>query len=243
MADPIITIRATPEQACDYAAGRFAELLADRGGSVALAGGRTPAALYQLLCIPPHRDRVRWSNIEWFWGDERAVPADHVDSNQRMARAMLLDPLGIPGRCVHPMPAMEADLDRAAYDYEALIRSLVPANGLNVPAFDLILLGMGSDGHTASLFPGTSALNEQNRLVVPNFVASMNAWRMTMTYRLLHAAKHLLFLVTGSAKAAVVKQVLGRTEAGSTLPAAIACRGARGQVEWVLDQSAAALLE
>jgi 6-phosphogluconolactonase len=241
-ANETLLIGSDAAEAARLAASRVVETLALPGDSrsVALAGGSTPAQLYSLLAEPPWRERVPWDSVHWFWGDERIVPPDHSDSNYRMAMEKLLRPLNIPADRIHRMPTDESDLDSAADLYECTIRSVVTAGGSGIPAFDLILLGIGNDGHTASLFPDSQALRESKRLVVPNFAPSQNAWRMTLTFPLLAAARHLLFLVTGSGKAEVMTRILASTiqDDRHELPAAI-LRDASAQITWVLDRDAA----
>lgn len=209
--------------------------------TIALAGGSTPRGLYELLASPRWRNRADWSRVEWFWGDERAVPPDHPDSNYRMAREALLNPLGINAARVHRMPAEVSDLSAAAADYETTIRGLVRPNTQDVPALDLILLGIGPDGHTASLFPGSAGLSERNRLIVAHEVPSLRAWRMTMTYPLLLAARNILFFVTGAAKADILARIRSPEADSLNLPAA-GLRSAAGRVIWVLDAEAARLV-
>lgn len=171
--------------------------------TVALAGGSTPERLYRLLATPQYRDRVQWERVHFFFGDERCVPPDDTQSNYRMAKNALLD--AVPEAQVSRIEGERAPQD-AAVAYEAAVRAAFGAEG--VPRFDLILLGMGPDGHTASLFPHTDALNETTRLVVANRVAKLDTWRLTLTYPVLNAAAHVLFLVGGADKAAAVHAVL-----------------------------------
>lgn len=211
--------------------------------SVALAGGSTPALLYATLAKPPYRECVPWDRVNWFWADERAVPPEHHDSNYRMAMEAMLRPVGVNARLIHRMVA-EGGRDArppesAADEYVQTIQRLLPANASGVPVFDLILLGIGPDGHTASLFPGTAALGETQQLVVANFVPAQNAWRMTMTYPLLMAAHEILFFITGPGKAEIMPRLLG--DPPEELPAA-ALRNVSGRVTWVLDADAARLV-
>jgi 6-phosphogluconolactonase len=222
-------------EAVDLAAEQVALALSAGGPRfVALSGGKTPSVLYETLPRPPWRDRVDWSGIHWFWGDERTVPPDHPDSNYRMARQTLLSPLGVPAERLHRMPADAGDLSAAARQYEQTIRRLVPAGSDGIPVFDLILLGVGHDGHTASLFPGSPALAVRDQLVVSCEVPALRTWRMTMTLPLLQAARRIVFLVTGAEKADIMAQVLGPPAGPGLLPAA-GVRGAAGLVAWVLD--------
>lgn len=209
--------------------------------TIALSGGTTPVTLYAALAQPPYRDRIDWHRVEWFWSDERAVPPDHPDSNYRLAHAKLLKPLGVSGERIHRMPADAEDLSRAACDYEQLIRHIVPANEAGIPLFDLVLLGIGTDGHTASLFPGSTALAEQNRLVLACQMPGSNAWRMTMTYPLLRAARQIVFFATGAGKAPILARIFSQEVVPAELPAA-GLRDADAQVTWILDADAARLV-
>lgn len=201
---------------------------------VAMSGGSTPKRVYPLLLEPSRRDAVDWSRVEFFWGDERAVPPDHPESNFGVAYQMLIAHLPDvrPDR-IHRMPAEAPDIDAAALSYESEIRLAFGARGNEPPAFDLIWLGMGPDGHTASLFPGTLALEEAERWVVGNWVPSQDAWRMTFTSPLLNGGRHVLFVATGADKAKALRAI----RAGdSGLPAAgVSGRG----VLWIVDEAAA----
>src|SRR5438034_5611470 len=164
--------------------------------TVAMAGGSTPRRLYQLLADAPFRSQVDWSKVQFFWGDERGVPPDHKDSNYRMANEALLQKLALPAGQIHRMPAERADRDAAARDYQAEIaRAFGVSPQGEPPVFDLVLLGMGPDGHTASLFPHTEALKDRTRWVVPNYVPKFDAWRLTMTPLILNRAGAVIFLV------------------------------------------------
>ena len=220
-------------------ADRFVELAAaaldERGAfRVALSGGGTPKAVYPLLLEPKRRDAVDWGRVELFWGDERSVPPDHPESNFGVAYGMLISQLPrVRPDHVHRMPAEAEDIDAAAMGYESELRLAFGARGSEPPAFDLIWLGMGPDGHTASLFPGTTALDEQDRWVVGNWVPQQDTWRMTLTFPVLMAARDVLFVVTGPDKADPLRAI--RT-GGSGLPAE---RVAGDQVEWIVDSAAA----
>jgi len=213
----------------------------ERPKTVALAGGATPVTLYTALTHPLYRDQIAWHRIEWFWSDERTVPPDHPDSNYRMANESLLCPLGITQERIHRMPADAGDLSQAARDYEHLIRRLIPASDSGIPVFDLVLLGVGTDGHIASLFPGSAALVEQDRLVVAHEIPGTVIWRMTMTFTLLRAARRILFFVTGTAKSQVLSRIFSPDADPAELPAA-GLRRAAGLVTWVFDADAARLV-
>jgi 6-phosphogluconolactonase len=208
----------------------------DRHGTfyLALTGGSTPLAVCPLLVVPPRVNQLDWSRVEFFFGDERAVPSRHPESNYNLARQALLDylPGVLPGQ-VHRMIGEAADLEAAARAYEAQIARTLAGHPPEPPAFDLIWLGMGPDGHTASLFPGTSALNETTRWVVPNWVPSMDAWRLTLTFPILNAAREVNFVVIGADKAPAVQAVRAGSDA---LPAA---QIDAARTVWLIDQAAA----
>jgi 6-phosphogluconolactonase len=234
-------------------AGAVAEATADRFVSVvgeaierdgiarvALSGGGTPKQVYPLLLEPPRRNALDWSAIEFFWGDERAVPPDDPESNFGVAAAMLLSQIPeIRPERIHRMPAdvPVADLDAAALSYESELRLAFGTRGDDPPRFDLAWLGMGPDGHTASLFPGSDALDEERRWAVANWAPEPKAWRMTLTFPVLRAARLALFVVTGADKA----DALARVRAGDAdMPAA---RVAGDNVAWIVDAAAAAKVE
>ena len=206
---------------------------------VALAGGSTPRRLYALLAAPPYRERVAWNAVEFFWGDERAVPPDHAESNYRMAHDALLSKVDVTPAQVHRMRAESADRDAAARDYQMKIaRAFDVSPDGPPPAFDLIVLGMGADGHTASLFPYTAAVRESQRWVVAQHVATLAADRLTLTRVILNQAVAVMFLVVGGDKAAVVAEVLDGPSDALRLPAQL-IRPAAGRLLWFLDRAAA----
>jgi 6-phosphogluconolactonase len=199
-----------------------------------LTGGSTPQLVCPLLVVPPRVLQLDWTRVEFFFGDERAVPARHPDSNYNTARQTLLDylPRVEPGQ-VHRMIGEAADLDAAARAYQALINRIVPKGESGLPAFDLIWLGMGPDGHTASLFPGTEALSETERLVVPNWVPQLDAWRLTLTFPILNAAHEVNVVAAGEEKAWAVRAV----QAGADgLPPSGMVDAAR--TVWLVDDAA-----
>lgn len=236
----------SPSSVAQAAASRIAGILRralERRGRarVALSGGKTPRETYRLLAQPPHRDALDWPLVEVFWGDERCVPPDHPESNYRMALEALLFDLPIPKRNIHRMRG-EADPAAAAREYQETLRVAFQVSGREVPRFDLVLLGMGLDGHVASLFPGSPALQEPARLVVATYVQKVRGWRLTLTPRVLTAARHVLFLVTGAEKAAIVRDVLEGPADPERLPAQTVKPTTDGQVDWLLDREAAKLL-
>jgi 6-phosphogluconolactonase len=219
-----------------------AAILARGRFAVVLSGGSTPKRMYQLLAEPEWASKVDWPKVHLFWGDERAVPPDHPDSNYGMAKAALLDKLPGPGPQVHRMEAeqLEQRAGAAALDsYRSAIATVfgVARDG-DPPSFDLILLGMGPDGHTASLFPHTTALGQPKRWVVGNFVPKFNAMRMTFTATLINRAAEVLFLVAGADKAAVLAEVLEGPPDPDRLPSQLIKPA--GRLRWFVDAAAAA---
>jgi 6-phosphogluconolactonase len=202
--------------------------------TTALSGGSTPKSLYSVLA----KAALPRDKIFFFWSDERHVPPDHPDSNYRMANEALLSKVPIPPENIFRVPA-EEDADTAAQDYEQTIKSFFHLRPDELPRFDLILLGLGPDGHTASLFPGTAALSETKRLVVANWVETLKAHRITFTYPVLNHAACVMFLVSGSDKADMVRTVLEDEQAN--LPSQ-KVQPVNGKLLWMLDQGAASKL-
>jgi 6-phosphogluconolactonase len=220
-------------------ARRAEEAVASRGRFlVALAGGATPRRLYALLADPrePWRARVDWSRTHVFFGDERHVHPDDPESNFGMARAALLGKVPVPPGQVHRVQAEDTDAEEAARAYEATLRDVFGLAPGERPRFDLILLGLGADGHTASLFPGNPALDEQERLVAAPWVDRLRTHRITLTLPVLDAARAVVFLVSGEEKATRVADVLEGP--GAALPAG-RVRPAGGELVWLLDAPAA----
>jgi 6-phosphogluconolactonase len=207
---------------------------------VALSGGSTPKALYSLLATPGFADRIPWPKVHLFWGDERCVPPDHAESNYRMVRESLLSKINFPPENVHRM-AGEKEPKLAAAEYDNELKTFFQLSEGEPPRFDLILLGLGEDGHTASLFPGSEALKETKLLVTANFVGQLNTARLTLTLPVLNNAGNVCFLVAGASKAAIVKEVLGTDSATGKLPAQ-RVRPVRGALTWFITRDAAAAL-
>lgn len=203
---------------------------------VALAGGNTPRPLYRLLATSPWKERFPWGETWVFWGDERMVPPDHPQSNFRLADETLLSHVPVPPEQVFRVPTAYPPAE-AARRYEQQLRRVFPES--DGPTFDMVLLGLGTDGHTASLFPGTTALQEKARWVTAVYVPRLAAWRVTLTLPALNAARRALFLVLGAAKADIVAQVLrgpqGRYPAQRVRP--------RERLDWFLDAEAGQALE
>jgi 6-phosphogluconolactonase len=201
---------------------------------LSVTGGSTPLAVCPLLVVPPRVRQLDWSRVEIFFGDERAVGPEHPDSNYGRLRAALLDHLpGVQAHQVHRMQGEAADLDAAARAYEGELQATFGVSGRRPPTFDLIWLGMGPDGHTASLFPGSSSLQEKDRWVVATWAPGPAAWRMTLTFPVLNAAREAMFLVLGADKAPALRAV--RAEQGD-LPAA---RVHARRTLWIVDAAAA----
>jgi len=217
--------------------------IASRGTfTVALSGGSTPRSLFARLAASPYREQVEWKKIQWFWGDERTVGPDDQQSNYHMAREALLSKVDVDSAKVFRLRGEAVPPQLAADDYEQALAKSFDANvGGSPPSLDLVLLGMGDDGHTASLFPNTAALNEQRRWVVANHVPQHDTWRLTMTYPLLNAASAVLFLVGGAGKAGVLREVLQGPYDPLKLPSQ-AIKPA-GRLTWFVDRAAASQLE
>ncbi|BAW80444.1 6-phosphogluconolactonase [Candidatus Nitrosoglobus terrae] len=214
--------------------GKIARLAIEQRGAfhVALAGGNTPKGLYQLLASEPYVSQIDWKRVYIYFGDERYVPMDHPDSNYRMARESLLDLVPIPPQQILRIQTEYPDPKLAADSYTQMLKSSLPEG----EHFDLVLLGVGSDGHTASLFPGTSILTERNRLVAEVYVEKLNTWRVSITYPVIEKARQVLFLVAGIDKAPVIACILSEPQ-GRDFPAQRL--QAEGEVHWYLDTDAA----
>lgn len=210
--------------------------------TVAFAGGSTPRKLYELLASEAFRTQVIWSNVEVFWGDERCVPPDHPDSNYRMAYEALLSKVPISPETIHRMPAEREDVARATDEYERTIRERFDLAAGEFPQFDLVLLGMGDDGHTASLFPGTAAIHEQRRLVVAHYVDKLKTNRLTLTPPVLNQGRTIYFLVSGEGKATTLKEVLQGPYEPDRYPSQI-IRPESGRLIWLIDRPASQLLD
>ena len=242
-AEPQIRIFASPEHLFRAAAENFCRIgsqaIHDRGRfSVALSGGSTPRGLHEEL-VQNFATQLPWQNVFFFWSDERHVPPTDPESNFRMANETLLSKLPIPAANIFRIPAEMPDAGDAAQAYEHTLRNFSRPAADSFPRFDLILLGMGPDGHTASLFPGTTALEENQHWVVANWVAKFSTFRITFTYPILNHAANVMFLVSGVDKSAMVERAL--KDPASNLP----CQGVRpvdGELMWFLDQGAAGKL-
>jgi len=205
-----------------------------RSFSIALAGGSTPKALYELLASEAYKSRIDWPRVEVFFGDERTVPPDHKDSNYRMANETLLSRVPIPGDNVYRM-AGEVEPNEAAKEYGQMLKEKFGEGGM-----DLVLLGMGDDGHTASLFPATEALKETKHRCVANFVPKLSTWRLTLSVPFINRADNVMFLVSGASKAARLQEVLEGPRDPTRLPSQL-IQPATGRMTWLVDAPAAGM--
>lgn len=212
-----------------------------RPAYIALSGGSTPIAMFDVFKNPLFSRRIEWDKVQLFWGDERWVPLDDDQSNAGEAKRGFIDDISMDEEHYHPWPTQLDNPTEAAEAYEASIR-IVTNTPSETPVFDLVFLGMGDDGHTASLFPGTDAIHEQRRLAVANAVPGHDDPRLTMTPPLLNNAREIMFLVNGDAKAEMLHHVLDGPIDVDAMPSQI-IRPTHGRVRWLVDEAAAARLE
>ena len=240
-----VLIGADVEETVRIAAGQFAALarkIAAEGKAVhaALCGGSTPRLLFQMLAAEPFAGLIPWGGIHFFWGDERNVPPGHPDSNYSMARELLFSRVPVPPANIHRIPTGDGTAIEAADLYQRTLREILPCqNGL--PCLDYILLGLGANGHTESLFPHRPTLHEQQRLVVADHVDEINSWRVSLTAPVLNNAAQITFLVTGEGKASAVQRVIQGPRDPEAAPAQLIAP-AHGSLTWILDSAAATLL-
>jgi 6-phosphogluconolactonase len=217
------------------------EAVAQRGRfTIALSGGSTPKSLYNLLATNA-RTSLPWDRMFFFWGDERHVPPTDPDSNYRMADEAMLSKIPVAAANVFRIPAENPDADAAAEAYEQTLRKFFALSAGQFPRFDLILLGLGPDGHAASLFPQTAALQEKSRLVVANLVEKFKTHRITLTLPVLNAARCVAFLVSGTNKAEALREVLEGTAPAEEYPSKLVSP-AEGTLIWLVDRAAASAL-
>ena len=207
---------------------------------MALAGGTTPNALYERLATD-YRDAVPWHAIHFFWGDERHVPPAHPDSNFRAAYEAMLSRVPVPEAHIHRIHAELPDAATAALEYERTLRREFAVDEAALPVFDLVLLGLGPDGHTASLFPGSAALRQTERLVLAPWIEKAQSYRITLSLPVLNHALLVAFLVSGASKAEVVRAVLEGPDQPDAVPAR-AVHPSGGRLLWLVDRAAAAQL-
>jgi 6-phosphogluconolactonase len=238
-----LRILETGEEVARAAADSFTDIAitsiaAEGRFSVALAGGSTPRRTYQLLATEEYRNRLDWSKVHIFFGDERCVPPAHSDSNYRMVQETMLSRLPIPEENVHRMIG-EGDAHANASLYESELQTFF--DGEPWPGFNLVLLGMGDDGHTASLFPGTDALKENRAWVVANWVEKFQSYRITLTPPAINHAANITFLVAGGSKAERLREVLRGPHDPFRLPSQL-IQPVAGSLVWLVDKTAAAQL-
>jgi 6-phosphogluconolactonase len=234
---------ALARRAAQYFVEMAGEAVAAHGRArIAISGGSTPKAAFALLADPgqPWRSRMPWADIDLFWVDERCVPPDDAESNYRMTREALLDHVPIHPDQIHRMEG-ELDPEVAASRYESELRNSLRLEGAEIPRFDLVALGIGPDGHTASLFPHTAAIHETSRLVTANHVPQKDTWRITLTWPVINRASSVFFLIAGTDKAAVLKEVLTGPRDVERLPSQLIWPSS-GILTLILDKAAAALL-
>lgn len=235
------------------AARRFADLAVaftnDAGRfTVALSGGSTPKAMFQILAEKPFADSLPWRSIYFFWGDERCVPPDHAESNYRMANETLLSKVPVPRENIFRIPAEDEDHERAAVNYSETIRQFfkpvgaAPGAEPDSPRLDLVFLGMGADGHTASLFPGTTALCADGGVTAANYVDKLQSWRITLTADAINRARNVIFLVAGADKAPALKEVIDGPRNPKQYPSQL-IMPSHGALLWMVDEAAAKLLQ
>jgi|LakMenEpi03Aug12_release.lakeMendotaPanAssembly.Ray.scaffolds.fasta_scaffold01500_18 6-phosphogluconolactonase len=215
-----------------------AEEAISRKGSfhVALSGGSTPKAIYEGLSQPPNRDKIDWKKVHLYWSDERCVPPYHPESNYHMAMEAGFSKLHIPAEQIHRMQA-EGDVEEGALAYEHLIEAKVPEK-----SFDLLMLGMGSDGHTASLFPKTHGLHSEGRLVIANYIPQMETWRMSLTFECINEAHHIALYVLGKPKAIMASRALEGPYIPDELPVQ-KVGTEKHKALWIMDIEAASLFK
>ena len=234
---------ALASRAAQYFVEMVGEAVAGRGRArIAISGGSTPKATFQLLADPnePWRNRMPWDRLDLYWVDERAVPPDNAESNYRMTREALLDHVPLKPKQIHRMQG-ELEPEAAAARYEAELRNSFRLEGAEMPRFDVVQLGMGPDGHTASLFPHTAALHELGRLATANHLERMNTWRITLTAPVINHADHVFFLIGGADKAMILNQVFQGPRDPERLPSQLIVP-AGGILTLLLDRAAATLL-
>jgi 6-phosphogluconolactonase len=242
-----ITYRVSPTPAAVAKAGAqlfisaAAKAAASRGmARIAISGGTTPKTMFALLAAEPFVAQVPWDKLDLYWVDERCVPPDNAESNYRMTREALLSKVPLPAERVHRMEG-ELEPEVAAARYESTIRNTFKLEGAETPTFDLVLLGMGGDGHTASLFPHTEALNDMSHIAIANHVPQKDTWRITLTWPVINQGREVAFLIEGAGKAQVLHDVFLGPYQPDTFPSQI-IRPASGRLTLLLDAAAASKL-
>jgi len=233
-------LTALNQAAATYWVEQATQAIAQRAAfHVALTGGSTPQPLYRLLATPEVANKLDWNCVHIYIGDERYVPHDHPDSNYGMVKACMLDQIAIPPENLHPIPTQYEQAHDAAADYAEVLSSIASKTE-QVPELDLIMLGMGEDGHTASLFPGTDILQVTDKTVAAVYVEKLASWRVSMTYPTLNRAKQVMVLVSGEGKADILAHILQK-DSETLYP--IQSVSPAGEMHWFLDQAAAGKLD
>jgi 6-phosphogluconolactonase len=245
---PRIQVAANSQELSRLAAEEFVQLARkaerEKGWfTVALSGGSTPKTLYSMLADhkEPYRAQLPWKNIHFFWTDERHVPPDHFDSNYRMVNETMLSKVPASTENVHRIKTEIGDANKVASDYEETLRKFFQLREGELPRFDLVLLGLGSDGHTASIFPKSEVIKEADRLVVAPWIEKLKSHRITLTAPVLTNAATAIFLVSGVDKAEALRSVLESDYDPESLPAQL-IRPASGEITWLIDKDAASKL-
>ena len=245
----LVDPRALAQASADHFVTQAAQAIAQQGFfAVALSGGSTPQATYRLLATEEYAGRINWPLVHVFWTDERCVPPDDPLSNYRMARDALLEHVPLPPRNIHRMKG-EIAPEVGAAEYETSLRSFfsrspfgrIDSGASTIPPFDLVLLGLGADGHTASLFPGTTAVREKVRWVIAHHISTLDQWRLTLTLPIINAAAQVTFIVSGTAKADTLRRVLTGPWSPNAFPAQVV-QPASGRLLWLVDAEAGSLL-
>lgn len=230
------------QKAAEFIAGFITDLEKTKERiAIALSGGTTPKRLYERLAIGPFHKDIPWNQVHLFWGDERFVPPGHPDSNYRMVYEALISKVPIPSENVHRMPGEMAYPQAAADEYEENLHRFFGSSPEGWPRFDLVILGVGSDGHTASLFPGSEALKERRRWVAAPYVEKLNAYRLTLTLPVFNSADQVIFLVNGKEKARIVKELLAGYNTKTIFPVQM-IKPRHGKPIFFLDRPSASLI-
>ena len=232
---------AVAKKAAEHFAATVKQAVAARGmARVAISGGSTPKRMFAVLSEEPFLSDLPWDKLHLYWVDERCVPPSDPESNYGVTKELLLDKVPLPASQVYRMEG-ELDPQEASSRYEALIRNTFKLEGAETPVFDLVQLGMGDDGHTASLFPHTEGIDELGRIAFANHVPQKNTWRITLSWPVIIAAREVVFLIEGAAKTEVLARVLTGPKDLETLPSQL-IRPANGKLLFLLDTAAAAKL-
>ena len=245
-AKPKIQIVEDPAELASVAASKFKQLAnetVEKKGifNVALSGGSTPKAMFDLLSEEPYKDSIPWLQVHLFWGDERHVPPDNKDSNYRMTREHLLSKIDIPPKNVHRVEAENSDAKQVATNYQKHLQQYFNLSKRETPQFDLVFLGMGDDGHTASLFPGTDAVHDFENLVAAPWVEKFNSHRITITPKVINNSDRVIFLVKGEEKADALVRVIEGEKDIDRYPAQVV-DPTHGSVLWLCDRASSSKL-